>query len=35
MSEVIDYARRFNDWMKADGREQIAARLGVATDRAI
>ncbi len=30
MSEVIDYARRINDWMKAGGREEIAARLGIA-----
>ncbi|MCB1897610.1 MAG: carboxylate--amine ligase, partial [Rhodocyclaceae bacterium] len=30
MSEVIDYARRINDWMKAGGRDEIAARLGAA-----
>jgi len=32
MSEVVDYARKVNDWMKAGGREQLAAKLG--TDRA-
>ena len=30
MSEVIDYASRINDWMKAGGRDEIAARLGAA-----
>ena len=30
MSEVVDYAREVNEWMKAGGREQIAARLGLA-----
>lgn len=29
MSEVVDYAREVNEWMKAGGREQIAARLGL------
>jgi succinyl-CoA synthetase beta subunit len=27
MSEVVDYARRVNAWMKAGGREAIAARM--------
>ena len=27
MSEVVDYARKVNDWMKAGGREQLAVRL--------
>ncbi|HEX4586083.1 MAG TPA: ATP citrate lyase citrate-binding domain-containing protein [Burkholderiaceae bacterium] len=30
MSEVVQYARRVNDWMKAGGREQLAARLAIA-----
>jgi succinyl-CoA synthetase beta subunit len=30
MSEVVEYARKVNDWMKAGGREQLAARLKVA-----
>src|SRR5437764_14512915 len=30
MSEVVDYARKVNDWMKAGGREQLAARLKIA-----
>ncbi|MBT0961978.1 ATP citrate lyase citrate-binding domain-containing protein [Denitromonas iodatirespirans] len=29
MSEVVDYAREVNEWMKAGGREQIATRLGL------
>jgi succinyl-CoA synthetase beta subunit len=29
MSEVVDYARKVNDWMKAGGREQIATKLGI------
>jgi len=29
MSEVVDYARKVNDWMKAGGREQLAARLKI------
>lgn len=29
MSEVIDYARGVNEWMKAGGRAEIAARLGI------
>jgi succinyl-CoA synthetase beta subunit len=28
MSEVVNYARRINDWMRNEGREQLAARLG-------
>ncbi|MEZ5627152.1 MAG: ATP citrate lyase citrate-binding domain-containing protein [Rhodocyclaceae bacterium] len=31
MSEVVDYAREVNEWMKAGGREQIATRLGLET----
>ncbi|HEX4944049.1 MAG TPA: ATP citrate lyase citrate-binding domain-containing protein [Usitatibacteraceae bacterium] len=30
MSEVVEYARQVNDWMKAGGRAQLAARLKVA-----
>jgi succinyl-CoA synthetase beta subunit len=30
MSEVVDYARKVNDWMKAGGREQLATRLRIA-----
>jgi hypothetical protein len=30
MSEVIRFARRADSWMKAGGREQVAARLGIA-----
>ena len=30
MSEVVDYARKVNDWMKAGGREQLAAKLKIA-----
>jgi len=29
MSEVIQFARRADAWMKAGGREQVAARLGI------
>ena len=29
MSEVVDYARKVNDWMRAGGREQIEAKLGM------
>jgi succinyl-CoA synthetase beta subunit len=29
MSEVVQYARRVNDWMKAGGRHEIAAQLGI------
>jgi len=30
MSEVVEYARKVNTWMKAGGREQIAATLKIA-----
>jgi hypothetical protein len=30
MSEVVDYARKVNEWMKAGGRAQLAAKLRVA-----
>jgi succinyl-CoA synthetase beta subunit len=30
MSEVIQFAKRADAWMKAGGREQVAARLGIA-----
>ena len=30
MSEVVDYAREANEWMKAGGRDTVAARLGLA-----
>jgi succinyl-CoA synthetase beta subunit len=30
MSEVVEYARKVNDWMKAGGREQLAAKLKIA-----
>ena len=30
MSEVVQYARRVNEWMKSGGREQLAAQLGIA-----
>jgi succinyl-CoA synthetase beta subunit len=30
MSEVVDYAREANEWMKAGGREAVAARMGLA-----
>jgi len=29
MSEVVDYAREVNEWMKAGGREVVARRLGI------
>ena len=29
MSEVVDYAREMNEWMKAGGRETVARRLGI------
>jgi hypothetical protein len=29
MSEVIQFAKKINGWMKDGGREQIAARLGI------
>jgi succinyl-CoA synthetase beta subunit len=31
MSEVIQFAKRADAWMKAGGRDQVAARLGIAT----
>ncbi len=34
MSEVVDYAREINEWMKAGGRDEIAARLGLAPAKA-
>jgi succinyl-CoA synthetase beta subunit len=34
MSEVVDYAREVNEWMKAGGREVIARRLGIAAPAA-
>jgi succinyl-CoA synthetase beta subunit len=30
MSEVVEYARKVNDWMKAGGRSQLATRLKIA-----
>ena len=33
MSEVVDYAREVNEWMKAGGREQIAAGWAFAQSR--
>jgi succinyl-CoA synthetase beta subunit len=30
MSEVVDYARKVNEWMKAGGREQLATKLRIA-----
>ena len=30
MSEVVDHAREANDWMKAGGRDAVAARMGLA-----
>jgi len=30
MSEVVDYARRIDAWMKAGGRAQIAAKMNLA-----
>ena len=32
-SEVIQYAKKADAWMKGGGREQIAARLGIAPQR--
>jgi succinyl-CoA synthetase beta subunit len=29
MSEVVLYAKQINEWMKAGGREQVAARMGI------
>jgi hypothetical protein len=31
MSEVIQFAKKVDSWMKAGGREQVAATLGIAT----
>ena len=33
MSEVVGYAQRVDAWMKAGGREQVAARLGIVSGR--
>jgi hypothetical protein len=30
MSEVVDYARRVDGWMKSGGRAQLADKLGLA-----
>jgi hypothetical protein len=30
MSEVVDYARRVDAWMKAGGRQLVAARMNLA-----
>jgi hypothetical protein len=32
ISEVIQFAKRADAWMKAGGREQVAARLGIEGD---
>jgi len=34
MSEVVLYAKKVDAWMKAGGREQVAARLGIASNQA-
>jgi succinyl-CoA synthetase beta subunit len=34
MSEVIQFAKRADAWMKAGGREQVAARLGITAPQA-
>jgi hypothetical protein len=34
MSEVVDYARRVDAWMKKGGREAIAARMGLSPEAA-
>ncbi|NPT47631.1 carboxylate--amine ligase [Paraburkholderia sp. 1N] len=34
MSEVVLYAQKVDAWMKAGGREQVAARLGIAANQA-
>jgi hypothetical protein len=34
ISEVVAYARRVDAWMKAGGRAQVAARLGITGARA-
>jgi succinyl-CoA synthetase beta subunit len=35
MSEVIQFAKRADTWMKAGGRQQVAARLGLTTSEPI
>jgi len=30
MSEVVEHARKVNDWMKAGGRGELAAKLKIA-----
>jgi succinyl-CoA synthetase beta subunit len=35
MSEVIQFAKRADAWMKAGGRRQVAARLGLTTDEPV
>ena len=34
MSEVVNYAKRVNAWMKTGGREQLAAKLGLVQTKA-
>jgi len=34
MSEVVLHARKVDAWMKSGGREQVAARLGIASSQA-
>jgi succinyl-CoA synthetase beta subunit len=34
MSEVVLYAKQIDEWMKAGGREQVAARMGIAAMQA-
>ena len=29
ISEVVNYAKKVDEWMKAEGRAQIAAHLGI------
>jgi hypothetical protein len=31
MSEVVNYAKTVNNWMKGGGRDKVAAKLGVTT----
>jgi succinyl-CoA synthetase beta subunit len=35
MSEVIQFAKRADSWMKSGGRQQVAARLGLTTDQPV
>jgi hypothetical protein len=35
MSEVVLHARKVDAWMKSGGREQVAARLGIASSQAV